>query len=133
LNRFELRWSAARSFAVRLTGADAVYIHSTFNRVYEAEMKLSRFLVVLTAFWFVTGNASPVLSADAQIAQGKKGKGTSKGKGSEKAEEVIQEKEDRFQGQENALDRGEGEKTGLIRQSEEDAKTKKSGKAKKTK
>ncbi len=96
-------------------------------------MKLSRFLVVLTAFWFVTGNAPPVLSADAQIAQGKKEKGASKGKGSEKIEEVIQEKEGRLQGQENALDRGEGEKTGLIRQSEEDAKTKKSGKAKKTK
>lgn len=96
-------------------------------------MKFSRVLIVLAAFSLIAGNAEPVFSADAQLAQGKKEKGMSMGKGSEKVEEVIQEKEERLQGQERALESGEGEKTGLIRQMEEGAKAEKAKKVKKSK
>lgn len=116
------------------------YRHPMFNREYEADMKLSRLVIVMAAFWLVAGDAAPVFSADTQLAQGKKEKGMSMGKGSEKmskgseeVEEVIQEKEERLQGQERALESGEGEKTGLIRQMEEETKTKKAKKGKKTK
>jgi hypothetical protein len=96
-------------------------------------MKLSRILIVLVVFSLIAGNAEPVFSADAQLAQGKKQKGMSKGKGSEKVEEVVQEKEERLQGRERAMESGDGEKTGLIRQMEEGAKTGKAKKAKKAK
>jgi hypothetical protein len=109
------------------------YRHPMFNREYEADMKLSRLVIVMAAFWLVAGDAAPVFSADTQLAQGKKEKGMSKGKGSEKVEEVIQEREERVQGQERALESGEGEKTGLIRQMEEGAKAEKAKKAKKSK
>ncbi len=96
-------------------------------------MKFSPITVALTAFWFVTTSAAPVFSADTQIAQGKKEQGMSKGKGSEKVEEMVLEKEQRLQGQDNAMERGEGEKTGLIRQLEEGATSDKAKKAKKAK
>ena len=57
----------------------------------------------------------------------------SKGKGAGKVEEVVQEKEERLQGQERALESGEGGKTGLIRQMEEETKPKKAKKGKKAK
>jgi hypothetical protein len=96
-------------------------------------MKYSRVLIVLAAFSLIASNAELVFAADAQLAQGKKEKGMSKGKGSEKVEEVIQEREERVQGQERALESGEGEKTGLSRQMEEGAKAEKTKKAKKSK
>ena len=96
-------------------------------------MKLTRVLIILATLSLIAGNAEPVFAADVQLAQGKKEKGTSKGKGSQKVEEVVQDKDERLQGQERALESGEGEKTGLFRQMEEDAKTKKAKKGKKAK
>jgi hypothetical protein len=116
------------------------YRHPMFNREYEADMKLSRLVIVMAAFWLVAGDAAPVFSADTQLAQGKKEKGMSMGKGSEKmskgseeVEEIIQEKDERLKGKENALERGEGEKKGLISQMEEGTKAEKAKKAKKSK
>lgn len=104
-------------------------------------MKLFRCLTFLAAFWLVAGTAAPVFSADTQVAQGKQDKVKSKGKGAAKSGEVMSEKSKKgmqendqlIKGRENALGRGEGEKTGLTRQMEEGAKAKKPKGAKKAK
>lgn len=57
----------------------------------------------------------------------------SKGKGSEKVEEIIEENEEKLQGQEKAIESGEGKKTGLIRQMEEGEKATKANKGGKSK
>lgn len=104
-------------------------------------MKLSRILGVIAAVSLLAAFAGPAPAVDTQLAQGKKPeksmpkgeKSMSKGKGSDKVEEVIEENEDKLQGQEKAMESGEGKKTGLIRQMEDgekETKAKKGGKSK---
>ena len=62
------------------------------------------------------GTAIPAAAAGLELAQGKPGKVMSGEKGSDKARDAMERKDARTTGRDNAMERGEGQKKGLIKQ-----------------
>jgi len=85
-------------------------------------------LFVAAAAALVIGTAIPAAAAGLELAQGKPNKVMSGEKGSDKARDAMDRKEERTTGRDNAAERGEGQKKGLTKQMESDAKGKKPGK-----
>jgi Sec-independent protein translocase protein TatA len=85
-------------------------------------------LVVAAAAALVIGTAIPAAAASLELAQGKSNKVMSGEKGSDKARDAMERKDERVTGRDNAAERGEGQKKGLTKQMESDTKGKKPGK-----
>lgn len=86
-------------------------------------------LAVAAAAAILIGAAIPATAANIEIAQGKSsGKAMSGEKASDKARDAMEKKDDRMTGRDNAMERGEGEKKGLMKQMDS---TKKGGKPEK--
>lgn len=76
-------------------------------------------LTIAAAAALVIGMAAPA-AADTQLAQGKPGKVMSGEKSSDKAHDAMDRKAERATGRDNAMERGEGQKKGLIKQMDGD-------------
>lgn len=82
----------------------------------------------MSPFASITIAAAVPATADTQLAQGKPGKVMSGEKGADKARDAMDRKGERTTGRDNAMERGEGQKKGLTKQMESDAKGKKPAK-----
>ena len=73
-------------------------------------------LTVAAAAAILIGAAMPAAAGDVELAQGKSsGKAMSAEKASDKARDAMDKKDDRMTGRDNAMERGEGEKKGLMK------------------
>ena len=70
----------------------------------------------------VIGTAVPAVAAGLELAQGKSGKVMSGEKGSDKARDAMERKDEQTTGRDNAMERGEGEKKGLMKQADDEKK-----------
>ena len=68
------------------------------------------------------GTAVPAVAAGLELAQGKSGKVMSGEKGADKAREAMERKDERTTGRDNAMERGEGQKKGLMKQADDEKK-----------
>lgn len=84
-------------------------------------------LTVAAAAALVIGTAAPAI-ADSQLAQGKPDKVMSGEKGADKAHDAMDRKGERATGRDNAMERGEGRKKGLMKQTDGDAGKRAGGK-----
>lgn len=64
----------------------------------------------------VIGTAVPAVAAGLELAQGKPGAAASGDKAADKARDAMERKDERTTGRDNAMERGEGEKKGLMKQ-----------------
>ena len=70
----------------------------------------------------VIGTAVPAVAAGLELAQGKPGKVMSEEKAADKARDAMERKDERTTGRDNAMERGEGEKKGLMKQADDEKK-----------
>ena len=76
-------------------------------------------LTVAAAAAILLGAALPATASNTELAQGKSpDKAMSAEKASDKARDAMEKKDERTTGRDNAMERGEGEKKGLMKQAD---------------